>query len=212
MKKGKVIVFEGMDGAGKSTAIGRFCQYLEQNRVSFLRAREPGTTPAGEAISQLTKSTQRPVSTRAQSLLFVAARIELVDQIIRPALMEGKTIVLDRFYPTNFAYSPRKNWSYLWDLHYTLGLFDIPIDLYLLDIDKATYVHRMQSRTVLDEIEKELESAFDNYKSQYDSFIGLLSETGALRRFKRIDGTSDAASVSDQIIQDYEEGNCDEAQ
>lgn len=95
------MTFEGIDRSGKSTQARRLAEALGDEA---LLVREPGGTPAGERIRELLKDPAVTLGARAEALLFAAARAELVAQVIRPALQEGRVVVSDRFLDSSLAY------------------------------------------------------------------------------------------------------------
>ena len=105
MAKGKFITFEGGEGCGKSTQVRRLAAALEGEGVKVLLTREPGGTWLSEEIRRLIKdqATDAPCD-RSELLLFLAARAQLVRNVIRPALEEGTWVVSDRFSDSTMAY------------------------------------------------------------------------------------------------------------
>lgn len=101
-RNGKLIVIEGMDGAGKTTQIENVYNYLKEQGMDVVKFREPGGTEAGEKIREILLGSDLHAYT--ELLLFTAARMELVMTKIIPALEEGKIILLDRFVHTTRAY------------------------------------------------------------------------------------------------------------
>lgn len=101
--RGKLITLEGIDGTGKSTQAGRLASWLQERGQRVRLLREPGGTALGEELRRLLKAgaVHAPV---AELLLFCAARAELVQQEIRPALEAGEWVVLDRFVHSTLAY------------------------------------------------------------------------------------------------------------
>ena len=98
--------FDGVDGVGKSTQVQLFCQWLAEGGRPPGLCRDPGTTPLGEQIRGilLAPHDETPMSGRSEMLLYMAARAQLVDEVIRPALAEGKAVVSDRFLLANIVY------------------------------------------------------------------------------------------------------------
>jgi dTMP kinase len=96
--------FDGVDGAGKSTQIERFCQWLREQGRDVVLCRDPGSTPLGEQIREILLGTKSAMHRRTEMLLFMAARAQLVEELIRPALAAGKTVVSDRFLLANVVY------------------------------------------------------------------------------------------------------------
>ena len=105
MKKGRLISFEGPDGAGKSTQIKRLEAFLEARGFPYICSREPGGTPIGEKLRELILDKRySEMSRRTEALLYAAARAQHVDEVIRPALEEGKIVICDRFTDSSIAY------------------------------------------------------------------------------------------------------------
>ena len=105
MTRGKFITFEGGEGCGKSTQVKRLKEALEREGIKVLLTREPGGTWLSEEIRRLIKdqATDAPCD-RSELLLFLAARAQLVRNVIRPALEAGTWVVSDRFSDSTLAY------------------------------------------------------------------------------------------------------------
>jgi dTMP kinase len=96
---------DGIDGAGKSTQHRLLCDWLTTLGHQVVACRDPGTTPLGEKIRTLLLDRQHAtIGRRAEMLLYMAARAQMVEEIIRPALDAGKTVVSDRFLLANVVY------------------------------------------------------------------------------------------------------------
>ena len=105
MTKGKFITFEGGEGCGKSTQVKRLKAELEAIGIEVLLTREPGGTVLSEQIRHLIKDQMDdPPCDRSELLLFLAARAQLVKNVIRPALERGAWVVSDRFSDSTMAY------------------------------------------------------------------------------------------------------------
>jgi dTMP kinase len=98
---GLFVTFEGVDRAGKTTQAQMLRDALGDRAVAV---REPGGTPAGERIRAILKDGSIELDARAEALLFAAARAELAEQVVRPALAEGKVVVSDRYLDSSLAY------------------------------------------------------------------------------------------------------------
>jgi dTMP kinase len=96
-----LVTFEGIDRAGKTTQARLLAEALGDEA---LLAREPGGTSEGERIRDLVKDVELDLSAIAETLLFGAARVELVEQVMRPALAAGKTVICDRYVDSTVAY------------------------------------------------------------------------------------------------------------
>jgi dTMP kinase len=98
--------FDGIDGVGKSTQVRLFEEALRRNGFDVVLCRDPGSTPVGERIRELLLSidSATPINRRSEMLLYMAARAQLVDDVIRPALGAGRIVVADRFLLANVVY------------------------------------------------------------------------------------------------------------
>ena len=105
MARGKFITFEGGEGCGKSTQVKRLEAFLRGEGYEVLLTREPGGTRLAELVRSLLKDEHDdPPCDRSELLLFLAARAQLVRNVIRPALERGVWVVSDRFSDSTFAY------------------------------------------------------------------------------------------------------------
>jgi len=104
MATGKLIVFEGAEGAGKTTQLKRVAERLAAAGLPCLAVREPGGTPVGDAIREILLDPEREIAAATEALLFMASRAELIAREIRPALEKGTVVLLDRFFLSTYAY------------------------------------------------------------------------------------------------------------
>ena len=163
MARGKFITFEGGEGCGKSTQVKRLKEALEKDGIDVLLTREPGGTWLSEEIRHLIKdqTTDAPCD-RSELLLFLAARAQLVRNVIRPALEAGKWVVSDRFSDSTLAYQGYGRGLPLDDLRMMndFACEGLKPDLtLLLDVSSETAQARMRKReaatnTAADRIEK----------------------------------------------------------
>lgn len=98
------ISFEGLDGCGKTTQAKLLADALEEEGREVVRVREPGGTSAGERIRELLLDPAARIGPAAEALLYAAARAQLVDEVIRPAIERGADVVADRFIDSSLAY------------------------------------------------------------------------------------------------------------
>lgn len=102
---GRFIVFDGNEGCGKSTQIKLLHDYLHGNGENVMQVRDPGTTRVGEMIRHiLLDPANTDMGMRCEMLLYMAARAQMMRQIIQPALDSGKTVLSDRFVSSTLAY------------------------------------------------------------------------------------------------------------
>jgi dTMP kinase len=102
---GRFVVLDGPDGSGKSTQAALLCESLAKEGRAVELTREPGGTPLGERIREMLLSNEGPgISARAELFLFMAARAQLVEEIVVPALEAGRTVVSERFLLSSVVY------------------------------------------------------------------------------------------------------------
>lgn len=104
MSRGLLIVFEGPEGAGKSTQLKLLAETLGANGASVIAVREPGGTIVGDEIRRVLLDPESDIVPRSEALLFMASRAQLVEREIRPALDEGAIVLVDRFFLSTYAY------------------------------------------------------------------------------------------------------------
>src|SRR4051794_39838552 len=101
---GRLIVFEGGEGSGKSTQLRRLASSLDARGIPHRCLREPGGTALGTEVRHLLLDREWDVVPRAEALLFMASRAQLVEREIRPSLERGEIVLLDRFFLSTYAY------------------------------------------------------------------------------------------------------------
>lgn len=180
MSKPKFITFEGVDGAGKSTHLAWFAQTLRQRGMDVLLTREPGGTPLGECLRDTLLS--QPMHAETEALLMFAARLEHIEQVIKPALQRGAWVVSDRFTDASFAYQgggrgvpvakleQLENWVH-GDLQPDLTLlFDIPVEVARSRLIKNTSLDRFEQEQA-EFFEKVRQAYLDRYAKYSGRFI-----------------------------------------
>ncbi|EGR2023733.1 dTMP kinase [Vibrio cholerae] len=169
----KFIVIEGLEGAGKSTAIQVVVETLQQNGIDHItRTREPGGTLLAEKLRALVKEEHpgEELQDITELLLVYAARVQLVENVIKPALARGEWVVGDRHDMSSQAYQGGGRQiapSTMQGLKQTaLGDFKPDLTLYL-DIDPKLGLERARGRGELDRIEKMDISFFERARERY---------------------------------------------
>lgn len=175
MKNSKFIVIEGLEGAGKTSAIQTVVDTLKQQGITDLAfTREPGGTPLAEKLRELIKQgiEGEKVTDKAELLMLYAARVQLVENVIKPALAQGKWVIGDRHDLSSQAYQGGGRGidkALMKSLRDTV-LADFKPDLTLyLDLDPAVGLARARARGELDRIEKESMDFFYRTRERYQA-------------------------------------------
>ena len=155
----KFITFEGIDGCGKSTQAKLLLEYMNKSGVETILVREPGGTPLAESLRDLVKKKwEEKVSPTTELLLMYASRVQLVDNIIKPALSKNRWVIGDRHDLSSRAYQGggRELGDELLQKirKITLGNFTPDLTL-LLDVEEKKGLERARERGELDRIEEE---------------------------------------------------------
>ncbi|MDA0126776.1 dTMP kinase [Vibrio sp. MarTm2] len=173
MSQAKFIVIEGLEGAGKSTAINAVMETLKQAGVERIKnTREPGGTVLAEKLRTLVKQEHdgEVLQDMTELLLMYAARVQLVENVIKPALESGTWVVGDRHDMSSQAYQgggrqiAKETMASLKQT--TLGGFKPDLTIYL-DLDPRVGLERARGRGELDRIEKMDMSFFDRTRERY---------------------------------------------
>ncbi len=138
--------FDGIDSVGKSTQMTLFVDWLRQRGHDVVTCRDPGSTELGERLREiLLHKSDTPIGRRAEMLLYMASRAQLVDQVIRPALDAGRIVVADRFLLANVVYQGHAGGLSVDDL-WRVGEVAVagvhPARIFLLDMDVSAAVQR----------------------------------------------------------------------
>ncbi len=171
MKSAKFVVIEGLEGAGKSTAVATVLAWLQAKGFDVVQTREPGGTPLAEQIRTLVKAVQDEViAPETELLLMYAARSQLLANVIRPALARGQVVLADRHDLSSRAYQGggRQIAAEVIEQIRAVVVKDTKPDLTLyLDIDPEIGLKRALARGNLDRIEQEKLDFFERTRQKY---------------------------------------------
>ena len=169
---GKFIVIEGLEGAGKSSAIATVKKCLKEAGHEVVTTREPGGTPMAEAIRNCVKQDwdSEQVTQQTELLLMYAARSQLLENVIKPSLEQGKWVLGDRHDMSSLAYQGggRQIGAQMLEplRNITLNGFEPDLVVYM-DVEPETGLARARGRGELDRIEKEDLSFFVRTRERY---------------------------------------------
>ena len=168
--KPRFITLDGIDGAGKSTNLAVMKAWFEKHKLPVLFTREPGGTPAGEALREILLNPATQVSLRTETLLMFAARQQHLETVILPALKNGTHVVSDRFTDATFAYQGGGRGVPLQDIatleYWVQGDFRPDLTL-LLDVPLEVSMARINQTREKDRFEQEEAEFFNRVREVY---------------------------------------------
>jgi len=205
MKQGKLIVFEGIDGAGKTTQVELLQTELALKGYPVMVIREPGGTLLGELIrSLLLNPDYRELDPKAEALLYIVARAQAMAQIILPSLEEKKVILVDRFVDSSLAYQGYGrglDLSFLEQTNKAVVGDLLPALNFLLDLPPETGLARIAEQgKVKDRLETEGLAFYQRVRSGYLKLAARNS-----RRYRIIDARKSKTEVFAEILPLVEE-------
>ncbi|MDP9204966.1 MAG: dTMP kinase [Gemmatimonadota bacterium] len=205
MARGRLVVFEGAEGAGKTTQIRILAERMATAGISSVAVREPGGTPVGDSIREILLHPEQEITAAGEALLFMASRAELVAREIRPSLANGAVVLLDRFFLSTYAYQivgrglPEAEVRAANSLA-TAGL--VPDLTLLLDVSATHGLERADARGERDRMERSGAEFHARVGNAFREFTdpGWQHSHPECGPIKLIDGAGDEATVHKRII------------
>ncbi|HJN13627.1 MAG TPA: dTMP kinase [Pirellulaceae bacterium] len=189
--------FDGVDGVGKTTQLELFCQWLRDRGDEVVTCRDPGGTRLGETIREiLLEHSDITIGARSEMLLYMASRAQLVDEVIRPALAQNKTVVSDRFLLANVVYQGHGGGlevEGLWKVGLVATANLLPDLTFLLDMPAAESVQRIGRQP--DRMEARGTEFMERVRQ------GFLVEADRCEQIVVVDAAQDVQSVHQSICQ-----------
>ena len=196
--KGLFISFEGIDGCGKSTQIDLLAKYFTKQKKNFIKTEEPGGTLGSNEIRKiLLRENNFHWSVETEALLFIAARNDHVEKVIKPAIEDNKIVICDRFMDSTIVYQGMRSTQ---ARKFSLMLFEQiginPDITFLIDMDPEVALNRALNRA-------NNEDRFENYGINFQNqlrknFLDIAHQYS--ERIKIIDGNRSQENVAAQII------------
>ncbi len=197
--KGLFISFEGIDGCGKSTQIDLLAKYFTKQKRDFVKTEEPGGTLGSNQIRKiLLRENNFHWSVETETLLFMAARNDHVEKVIKPAIKDNKIVICDRFMDSTLVYQGMRSSK---ARKFSLMLFEQiginPDITFLIDMDPEVALNRALSRS-------NNEDRFEKYgiNFQYQvrkNFLEIAHQHS--KRITIINGNQSQENVASQIIE-----------
>lgn len=201
MLPGKLIVVEGLEGAGKSTAVNVIKEFIQEKLgYEVFCCREPGGTQLGETIRSMVKSAslEETIDPRTELLLMYASRIQLIENMIKPALARGQWVICDRFYYSTYAYQGGGrgiDLSIIDNIHQaSIGDFRPELTVYM-DICPKIGLQRAAGRGELDRFELEKLEFFEKTRD------GYLEQVKSCCEIVVVDASKTQEDVASQVAQ-----------
>ena len=194
---------EGPDGSGKTTQIDLLKKYLESRGYDILIAREPGGTAIGEVIREvILNPANKEMSHMTELLLYAAARAQLVNQVIEPALLDGKAVICDRFVESSAVYQGIGRGlgvDTVYDVNnYALGDVKPKLTIFM-DLDAEDGIKRKRKQAELDRMELEDMTFHKRVVEGYRMLAKLYPE-----RIVSIDAMLSIEEIHSQIVKEVE--------
>ncbi len=199
LSKGLFIVFEGIEGSGKTTQINYLYEYLKSKKLNVTRTREPGGTLNAERIRSIVLDKNLPkLDGISEAFLIVAARREHFKQVIEPALKKTHIVICDRFIDSTIAYQGNGlgvSIKIINSLNY-IAIGNVKPDItVLLDLDPQIGLNRVSKRSELDKFEQ---YSIQFHKKTRNAFLNLAMKNP--ERYIVIDADKEEKELKDSII------------
>jgi len=189
------VTFEGLDGSGKSTQVKLLAEALAGEGRDVVATREPGGTELGERVRELLLA-EGEVTPWAEAALFAAARAQLLEEVIAPALERGADVICDRYLDSSLAYqgiARGLGLDRVLELNLQAVLGVLPDRTFLLLVDPAESARRVGSEG--DRIERE----DDDFRVRVDAAYRQLAEVFP-ERIQTIDGTRPPREIAEEVL------------
>ncbi len=198
---GLFVTFEGGEGAGKSTQIRRLAEALRNRGHEVLLTREPGGSPGAEAVRYvLLSGAAEAFGTRMEAILFAAARNDHVEEVIRPALLDGKIVLCDRFMDSSRVYqgvTGNLEPDFIETLQRIAVNGVVPDCTVILDIPATAGLARVKSRNAdgPDRFEKE---ELETHEKRREAYLDIAAREP--ERCRVVNAMQDEADIAAEIL------------
>ena len=189
-KKNLFISFEGPEASGKSSQIKLLSSFFKKNNIPYLITREPGGTVMGERLRKIILDINTPITPTEEILLLMASRLNHINNVIRPALNDGKIVISDRFADSTFVYQGFVNKFGILktkELHKNMLNNFLPLKTFLFLLPSEIINERLKKRKFFNKYDK-IDSSFHNqvikgYKitSKNDNRFHILDATDSIK-------------------------------
>lgn len=197
-KRGKLISFEGPDGSGKTTQIELLEDYLKGKGYNIIKTREPGGTPISEKIRDvILDNGNKEMCGMCEALLYAASRAQLVEEVIKPSINDGKIVICDRFVHSSLVYQGiARNLG----VDRIRGINDAALNgltadlVIMLNMSYEEGLRRKQKQQVLDRIEN---SGDDFHKKVFEGYMKIAEKSD---KIEVVDASGSVEVIHHDII------------
>ena len=194
---GLFITFEGPEASGKSSQIILLKKYLKKNKIPFLVTREPGGTVIAEKLRKIILYKKNKISSLEEILLLMAARLNHINYIIKPALKKGKIVISDRFADSTFVYQGYVNGFGIqktMDLHKKILNNFLPHKTFLFILNPKEIIKRLKKRKIKNKYDKK------DIKFHKKISLGYNKISKNQKRFIKLNGSNDKNTIHNYIL------------
>ena len=193
--------FEGIEGSGKSTQIQLLKEFFEKNSLDAVFTKEPGSTEIGKEIRSILLNKENKILPHTEIFLIFADRLQHVHEFIKPKLIEGKTVISDRYYDSSIAYQGQRKGINKAEIYDLISKLDLPTPdiTFLLDLPVELGLKRAKNRASLDRFESE-EIAF--HEGVRQNYLDLHQQNA--KRIIKIDASQNSTDIFFNILEKLE--------
>ena len=194
---GLFITFEGPEASGKSSQIILLKKYLKKNKIPFLVTREPGGTIIAEKLRKIILHKKNKISNLEEILLLMAARLNHINSVIKPALNKGKIVISDRFADSTFVYQGYVSGFGIKkakDLHKKILNNFLPHITFLFILNPKEIIKRLKKRKIKNKYDKQ------EIKFHKKISLGYYKISKNQKRFVKIVGSDDKNTIHNYIL------------
>ena len=207
MTRGKFITFEGCDGSGKSTQLKMLSKYLTENNIPHVFTREPGGGKISEQIREiLLNGKNSEMTDECEALLYAASRVQHLQDVVEPALKEGKLVICDRYVDSSLAYQAygrNLGVDFITKINaYALENY-LPNVTVFIDLSPEAAFLRKKGADENDRLEQ-AGMAFHN--RVYEGYLAVASDNKS--RVARVDGAGTPEEIFEEVIRVLKQRKC----
>ena len=200
-KKNLFITFEGPEASGKSSQIKLLSSFFKKNNIKYIITREPGGTGIAEKLRKIILNKNETITPVEELLLLMAARLNHINNIIKPALKKGKIVVSDRFADSTFVYQGFVN---NFGLEKTIKLHKELLNNFL---PNKTFLFQLPTKEIIKRLkERKIKNKYDKINKKFHDKVtdGYKKISKNNKRFYKINASKSITNIHEEIIKQIE--------